>query len=63
LQVVLKSFDHQPKSLRADTNAVLQAQGLTRLMGGAEAIRDAVHDQDFSSFAGLVTALEHAFAS
>ena len=62
-------------------------------MGGAEAIRDAVHDhsiilaahgpytaagagavlgchdivqcinQDFSSFAGLVTALEHAFAS
>lgn len=91
MQVVLKSFDHQPKSLRADTNAVLQAQGLTRLMGGAEAIRDAVRDhsiilaahgpytaagagavlgcnvqcinQDFSSFAGLVTALEHAFAS
>lgn len=72
-------------------SSTAEAQGLTQIMGGAEAIRDAVHDhsiilaahgpytaagagavlgchvqcinQDFSSFAGLVTALEHAFAS
>ena len=92
LVLILSSMlEYQPKSLHAHMNAVLQAQGLKQIMGGAEAIRDAVHDhsiilaahgpytaagagvvlgcriqcinQDFSSFAGLVTALEHAFAS
>lgn len=86
-----RMLEYQPKNLPAYMNAMLQAQGLTQIMGGAQAIRDAVHDhsiilaahgpytaagagavlgsriqcinQDFSSFAGLVTALEHAFAS
>ncbi len=91
LLILSKLLEYQPKSLRANVYAVLQAQGLSQIMGGAEAIRDAVHDhgiilaahgpytatgagavlgcrvqcinQEFSSFAGLVTALEHAFAS